>query len=185
VVAYWQGDNIVSQKEKITDTTLLIILALDVYWIRTHKSHKRYSLLTAVTVNSAIIIIHIDVSDSFVWAGITRISKAIFMQILRRNLIINNSTLNPCLIMSSQFIWLCFHLSSNTLCYKQVVKYGGNGKEYVMYGSTITPNNELSVNLNLFSAQYPPATTISSYYVPKPLKSTNFVFPLDSKSEAV
>lgn len=50
-----------------------------------------------------------------------------------------------------------------------------------MFGIRLIKNNELSVDLDLFSAQYPPTTAINSYYVPKPLNSTHFIIPLDSK----
>lgn len=57
----------------------------------------------------------------------------------------------------------------------------GNGKEYIMYGLGLTLDNKLLVNLDLFSAQYPPTKSIDSYYVPKVINSIEFTIPFYSK----
>lgn len=58
----------------------------------------------------------------------------------------------------------------------------GNGKQYIMHELYFI-GNKLSVDLDLFSAHYPPATAIDKGYVPKSLKSICFNVSLVSKLE--
>lgn len=55
-----------------------------------------------------------------------------------------------------------------------------NGKLYVMYGLNFTAN-KLLINLDLFSAHYPPVMAIGSNYVAKSTKSISFTVLLDPK----
>lgn len=59
-----------------------------------------------------------------------------------------------------------------------------NGKEYIMYGLDLSNNYELSVDLDLFSAQYPPTTASNDkYFIPKLLNSIHFTIPLLKETE--
>lgn len=53
-----------------------------------------------------------------------------------------------------------------------------NGKHFIMYGLNFS-ENILSVDLDLFSAQYPPSTSVDTNYIPKALKSISFNIPIN------
>lgn len=61
----------------------------------------------------------------------------------------------------------------------------GYGKECIMYYLHMqTSTQKLSVNLDLFSAQYPPTTSNSDFYVPRVLESLQFDITLHPHVES-